>query len=76
MPSLKATACGYLAGAQANTMGSLDSDSFAALEALLASIPQVRLLCPELHLIDNNVQLNAPAGIDIQSSRQVSAPFA
>ena len=39
-PSLMATACGYLAGAEASSMGSLDSDSYAALEALVSGIPQ------------------------------------
>ena len=54
MPSLKATACGYLAGAEANSMGSLDSDSAAAVEALVAGIPQVGQLCHELHLNNQN----------------------
>ncbi len=45
LPSLKATACGYLAGAEANSIASLDSDSAAAVEAHVAGIPQVGQLC-------------------------------
>ncbi len=41
LPSLMATAYGYLSGALASDMGTLDSDSRAALEALVSSIPQV-----------------------------------